>query len=143
MGDWLAPVLATFVTLPLLLFWLVYAAMRLFGGRKRAAFYAAVNAATAFFIAAVYFFACRVVRKVIFCPSSSLFARIARRHRTRLLAEKGGFSPGGGVSSILAGQFSHFCVPLRRPARLWHDGAHRCRPLSNHFFLLAPNVLYS
>ncbi|OQP07892.1 hypothetical protein B1690_00955 [Geobacillus sp. 46C-IIa] len=55
MGDWLAPMLATFVTLPLLLFLLVYFGARLFGRRKRAAFYAAVNAATAFFIAAVYF----------------------------------------------------------------------------------------
>ncbi|AGT31425.1 membrane protein [Geobacillus genomosp. 3] len=55
MGDWLAPMLATFVTLPLLLFLLIYLGARLFGGRKRAAFYAAVNVATAFFIAAVYF----------------------------------------------------------------------------------------
>ncbi|MEC5188474.1 DUF3397 domain-containing protein [Geobacillus thermodenitrificans] len=54
MGDWLASLLATFVTLPLFLFLLVYLGARLFGGRKRAAFYAAVNVATAFFIAAVY-----------------------------------------------------------------------------------------
>ncbi|MFC0298115.1 DUF3397 domain-containing protein [Geobacillus jurassicus] len=68
MGDWLASVMATFVTAPLLLFFLVYFGARLVGKRKRAAFYAAVNAATVFFIAAVYFLLAVLFEKSYFVP---------------------------------------------------------------------------
>ncbi|BBW96804.1 DUF3397 domain-containing protein [Geobacillus icigianus] len=68
MDEWLASALATFITAPLLLFLLVYVGARLFGRRKRSSFYAAVNAATVFFIAAVYFLLAVVFHRSYLVP---------------------------------------------------------------------------
>jgi Protein of unknown function (DUF3397) len=55
MDDVIAHLVAAFVTLPLLSFFLVYFFARKLLKRKRKSFYAAVNASTLFFIIAVHF----------------------------------------------------------------------------------------
>ncbi|NUK29016.1 DUF3397 domain-containing protein [Parageobacillus sp. VR-IP] len=55
MDELLAWLLATFVTMPLLAFFLVYFFARKLWKRKRKSFYAAVNVSTLFFIVAVHF----------------------------------------------------------------------------------------
>jgi hypothetical protein len=55
MDELLARLFATFVTMPLLAFFLVYFFARKLWKRKRKSFYAAVNVSTLFFIVAVHF----------------------------------------------------------------------------------------
>jgi hypothetical protein len=57
MGELFAHLIAAFVTMPLLSFFLVYYSARKLLKRKRKSFYAAVNVSTLFFIIAVHFLA--------------------------------------------------------------------------------------